>query len=69
MKKYTVYNEEGTILRRGQCVDKVFHLQAIYSNEFVMEGFGDDITEKIQFDVVTGKHKNVRIIKKGKKND
>lgn len=46
MKRYLIYDKNGIILRRGQCIDKVFGLQTA-PGEFIMEGVADDITQKV----------------------
>ncbi len=47
MKQYTVYDTTGKILKTGQCIDKVFLLQANRPNRFVVEGRGNDVTQKV----------------------
>jgi len=46
MKKFIVYNDEGKILRAGNCQDADFKRQA-HSGEFVMKGEADAATQKI----------------------
>ena len=46
MKVFTVYDNNGKILRGGFCSDLDFLKQA-NDGEFVMEGRADDVTQKI----------------------
>lgn len=56
MKNYIVYNNQtGEILRTGRCVDKVFELQTIESNQSVKIGQANDIYQKIINDKITNK--------------
>ena len=46
MKQYIVYDKDGRILRRGQCSEIDFSLQA-HKGEFVLEGIANDVKHKI----------------------
>ncbi len=46
MKHFIVYNSEGNILRRGQCSNKDFSIQA-QNGESILEGFANDRIQKI----------------------
>lgn len=46
MKRYIVYDSDGSILRAGNCQESTLPLQAA-PGEFVMEGQADDRTQKI----------------------
>lgn len=65
MRKYTIFNSEGKILRRGFCATAAFEEKA-GDGEFVIEGIGDDVTQKIEFDGfdVNGQPINPRVVDK-----
>ena len=46
MIKYIVYNNDGIILRTGTCLESDMHLQC-GTDEYIMEGEADDVTQKI----------------------
>lgn len=46
MKRFTIYNSEGEILRVGQCPNKDFKLQP-QKGEFITEGLANQQTQKI----------------------
>lgn len=46
MKKYTIYNGEGKILRSGFCATAAFEKKA-GDGEFIIEGIGNDVTQKV----------------------
>ena len=49
MKKFTIYDSEGKILRSGFCTTTSFKKKA-GNGEFIFEGIGNDVTQKIEFD-------------------
>lgn len=58
MKKFTIYNSEGKILRSGFCTTSSFKKKA-GNGEFVIEGIGNDVTQK-----VVGSGQSRRIVNK-----
>ena len=46
MKRFTIYNSEGEILRSGFCTTASFDKKA-GDGEFVIEGTGNDVTQKV----------------------
>lgn len=65
MKLFIVYNQVGKFIRSGGCQNKNFFLQAKES-EFVFEGTGNDVTQKIKFDGldIDGQPVNPRVVDK-----
>ena len=55
MKKFTIYNSDGEILRVGTCSDRDFLLQA-QADEFVIEGFANQETQKVVNDKIVDKN-------------
>ncbi len=48
MKRYTIYNKKGEILRVGQCPNDMFNLQVHPERgEQIIEGLANDRTQKV----------------------
>ena len=68
MKLYVVFDKiTGRIIRSGACQDVCFGY-GLESNEAVVEGFANDVTQKVLFDGLDerGQPINPRIVEKQK---
>lgn len=65
MRKYSIFNGERKILRSGVCTTASFEKKA-NDGEFIVEGFGNDVTQKVEFDGLDndGQPINPRVVDK-----